>query len=165
MLEKFFYFAMMLAEAGLAVFGATGTFEQPPYAVRGQLEEGLEIRDYRPQVAVETTLESGSDEHAAFRRLFDYITGDNGPDQLIAMTMPVRLGPAGSAGPTMRFFLPAKFAARPPPPKGRLVRIVRLPAMTVAAYRFTGNPTPQARQTAEATLMRRLSATSWRPVG
>lgn len=165
MLEKFFYYATTFAEAGLAVFGITGPFEQPPYQPRASLGPALEIREYAPTAAVETTVGSAAEEDTAFRLLFNYITGGNTAETTIAMTSPVSAGPAAGAGYTMRFFLPSKLVANPPPPADPRVHVVKLPATTVASLRFSGNPTLAARGQAEADLMNGLKASAWHPVG
>src|SRR4051794_27271674 len=62
--------------------------------------------------------------------------------QHIAMTVPVEQG----AGGTMRFFLPRKVAlAGPPEPTEKGVRLVHVQAEHMAALRFSGIITPEAR--------------------
>lgn len=186
MLEKFFYYAVTFAEAGLAFAGVRGLFEQPAYTVRQDLGQHLEIRDYAPAKAAEAsvreaTWEKGMD--AAFRLMFAYITGRNTGGAMIAMTVPVQQIPApsliamtspvhtdiaaenGAARVTMRFFLPAKHAAHPPAPTDPRVTIVVVPARTAAALRYSGNPTDASRERHEKDLLDRLNGTSWRAVG
>ena len=181
MFEKFFYFAGTFAEAGLALFGINHVFEQPRYIVRQDLGQHLEIRDYPPAAAVETTAGGATRNQAsdtAFRLLFAYIAGENAGSQtiamtapvqqkpaLIAMTAPVRVDTTANGEMVMRFFLPAKQAADPPKPNDPRVRVVMTPAATVAALRYSGNPTDAARAMHEKELLTRLAATSWRPAG
>ena len=186
MLEKISYYAATLAETGLALFGIRGLFEQPSHTIRQDLGHGLEIRDYAPAAAVETTGTGATRDKAsedAFRRLFGYITGANTGAQtlamtvpvqrtslLIAMTTPVRMDPeatdtAGQSQVTMRFFVPAKHAGNPPVPTDPKVRLVTIPATTAAVLRFSGNPTEQARAEKERDLLTRLGASRWHPTG
>jgi hypothetical protein len=181
MFDKFFYYATTFAESVVAIFGVSGVFEQPSYTVRQDLGGGLEIRDYGQAAAVEAWATGATNEQAAqtaFRLLFGYITGDNVGGQtiamttpvrrtssLIAMTTPVRVENASTGGVTMWFYLPEKNAADPPKPLDPTVRVVTIPPSTVAALRFSGNPTEQSRTSHRQELLTRLAATQWRAQG
>ena len=186
MLEKFFYYAITFAEAGFSVFGLSGVYEQPPYTVREDLGEGLEIRDYGPRVAVEATVAAPDDRAAAgaaFNLLFAYITGANEGSRLVAMTAPVRQAAtpaliamtapvqtdsrADADGKViaMRFFLPSAVAESPPRPLDPRVRIVTAPPATTAALRFSGAFDDAARMLRERELLDRLAGTKWRTTG
>ena len=80
------------------------------------------------------------------------------------MTAPVRLDAAAN-GVKMQFFLPARIAGNPPVPTDPRVRLVAIPASTVAALRFSGNPNATARRANEAALLSRLAGTGWRQSG
>ena len=141
-MTKVLYFLLTFLESGLAIFGIRGFSEQPPYTVVATLGQGVEIRRYGPTVVAETD----GDSNEAFGRLFRYITGANRADRLIKMTTPVsqsggRLGDRSAMmdGITMRFVLPRAVAADPPVPSDATVRVVTLPARTVAAIRFSGS--------------------------
>ena len=162
MFEKFFYYMTTLAEAGLAVVGINGLYEQPPYQVRQDLGAGLEIRDYGPVTAIETTTSGQDAANRAFRQLFAYITGTNESGRTIAMTVPVRMDAAPAQGMTMRFFLPSGQAPDPPRPVDGTVRVVKLPAATVAALRFSGNPDATAQRERTRELLARLETSQWR---
>ncbi len=184
MFDRFLYLVSTFAEAGLAVFGINSIYEKPPYTVRTDLGHGLEIRDYRPAAAVETTVTAPTRDLAskkAFNLLFAYIAGANTGGQTIAMTTPVQQEPvliamtapvrtdmaedAGEIHLRMRFFLPSKRAANPPVPQDPRVRLTTVPGVTVAALRFSGNPTEPTRARKEADLLARLAGTPWRPTG
>ena len=184
MFDRLMYFVWTFAEAGLAVFGINSIYEQPPYTVRTDLGDGLEIRDYRPVAAVETTVTEPNRDLAssrAFNLLFAYIAGANTGGQTIAMTTPVQqesiLIPmtapvrtdmtenGGETVVTMRFFLPATRAANPPVPQDPGVRLTIVPGATVAALRFSGNATERTRVRKEAELLARLGRTAWQPAG
>lgn len=184
MLDKLAYYAKTLAETAPAIFGIRGTFEQPAYTIKADLERGLEIRDYAPSVAAEATIAAPTQREAsetAFRLLFAYIAGANQGRQtiamttpvqqdstLIAMTTPVRVDAAPAQGQTrigMRFTLPAGLSANPPKPTDPRVSLLTEPAKTVAALRYTGNPSEIARAEHQQTLLRRLQSSGWRPTG
>ena len=143
-MAKVLYFLITFLESGLAVFGVRSPLEQPSYRVLARLDHDVEIRSYGPLVAVETGTDG--DESGAFSRLFRYITGANRAGRTIAMTAPVsqtggaRLAPSGPGGAaTMRFFLPKAMAADPPAPTDPKVKIVTVPAGTLAVIRFSGS--------------------------
>ncbi len=145
--------------AGVAALGACAflqtraSTEQPDYAVVDRIGRSVEIREYPALVAAEVTVPAGRDaRNAAFRVLFDYIGGNNRPAQSIAMTTPIELADGATiamtapvetqeAGDrlTMRFFLPATVASdAAPDPLDDRVRLVRLPARSMAVLRFSG---------------------------
>jgi hypothetical protein len=184
MLDQIAYYAKTVAESVPAIFGIRGTFEQQSYVITEDLGQGLEIRGYGQTVAVEATVVAPTRKQAsetAFRLLFAYITGANRANQtiamttpvqqtsaLIGMTAPVRIDAAATGGQSevaMRFFLPAQLSANPPVPMDPRVRIVTASASTVAALRYSGNPTEEARSKNEQDMLRRLAATAWQPAG
>ena len=140
-MSKVLYVLLTFLESFLSLLGIRSGLEQPPYTVVSTIGHDIEIRQYGPRVAVETTAQ-GND----FKRLFDYIAGANSRKQTISMTAPVeqrggKLAPPvkGEAAPaTMRFFLPKKAAADPPKPNDGSVRVVDVPAQTLAVIRFSG---------------------------
>ena len=74
---------------GCSVFGSASV-EEAPYELVS--EDGkFEIRDYEKVVVAETRVEADYSEagNTAFRRLFDYISGENVASEEIAMTAPV----------------------------------------------------------------------------
>ena len=74
---------------------------------------------------------------------------------------PVAQGPDG-VGSTIRFFLPAGLTATAAPrPLDARVRIVEVPAQTVAVLRFSGSTGPEAVAARKAALLAGLSATRW----
>ncbi len=194
MFETVFYYAILSFEALVGVVGIR-LYEEPSYRVVESLPGGVEIRHYAPRVAAEITLPLGGAEPAsdtAFRALFGYIAGANrkaagaegdGGEKIamttpvevrggerVAMTTPVqaesRRADSGAGGMRMQFFLPARYgvdtAPRPTDPR---VRIVAVPAQSIAALRFSGRvgaAMPAERVTA---LLEALKALSLRPAG
>jgi hypothetical protein len=186
MLDKLLYYAVTFAEAGLAIFGVSGVYEQPRYTVREDLGAHLEIRDYGPRIAVEATVVAPDNRKAnniAFDLLFAYITGANETNGLVAMTAPVQqaampeliamTAPVWTAsrsdpdgiGLSMRFFLPAAVAHNPPRPLDSRVRIVSLPPDTIATLRFSGVLDDARRAARERELLDRLVGTNWQSTG
>jgi hypothetical protein len=154
-MSDFFYYLSAAGESALSVFGIRAPYEQPRYEVIGHLADGVEIRAYAARMAVQTPVRRGNDGEA-FGRLFRYITGANGADAKIAMTVPVEqtarpipmtipvetlANPGGKPGSddVMRFFLPRAVAERgPPKPADPLVSLVTLPPQQFAVLRFSG---------------------------
>ena len=171
-MDKFLYYLVTLLESALSVLGIRAFYEQPRYAVIERLDRGVEIRAYDGRVAVETDAR-GQRDGEAFARLFRYITGANGGDdriamkasvetsgRLIAMTVPVEQGTAG----TLRFYLPRKVAdADVPEPTEPGIRLVRVPPERLAVLRFSGSATPEAREEQARILERVLDAASRKP--
>lgn len=119
----------------------------------------VEIRQYPPTVLVETTAPS---ENAAFRRLFNYISGENRSATDVSMTAPVETGSGESVAMTapvesesvamtapvesdttsggvrMAFYLPAEYTYDSAPrPTDDSVRLVEQPGRTLAVKRFS----------------------------
>lgn len=80
---------VLIITSGCSVFGVESVEEAPYQLV---FKEGqFEIRDYAPQVVVETRVNASFKEagNEAFRKLFAYISGENEASEKIAMTSPV----------------------------------------------------------------------------
>ena len=154
------YWAVTAGESVLSLFGIRSTYEQPAYKVMAQLAMGVEIRAYAERTAAETPIRDGRDDQA-FSRLFAYITGNNGRPQSIPMTVPVERSAAG----TLRFFLPRSIATNPPAPNDPSVRVVTLPAETVAARRFPGTLSRAEIARQDKILRAALAGSAWHAVG
>jgi len=149
-------FFLWIAGAYFTVAG----IEQPHYDVVGK-RDGYELRRYGPMLMAETDMPTlvGMDRGRGFQVLAGYIFGGNTSRESIAMTAPVVMGavkPAGtaekiamtapvvmSAGDgtpgTMRFVMPSRFKslAELPRPNDTRVRLVEVPARTVAVSSFS----------------------------
>jgi hypothetical protein len=67
---------------------------------------------------------------------------------------------------TMRFFLPAKIALNDAPaPNDPRVKLLEVPAETVAVLQFTGSWSERALKEKQAALLADLQKSQWRPVG
>jgi hypothetical protein len=181
MWQSFSYYAVLVIESVLGVFGVR-LYEEPRYEVIERIGDRVEIRRYTPRLAAEVDLVSPGDagRGEAFQLLFAYIAGANvapaGKDN-IAMTMPVEITgkqrlamtvpvqtseDAGSRH--MRFFLPAKYSRDTAPrPLNPRVKLVTVPADTIATLRFSGAGGDLGERRAE--LIAKLAGQSWRPDG
>ena len=136
--------------------------EQQPYELVRRYAH-FELRRYPAHVVAEIQVNATFDRagNAAFRHLFNYITGSNTAQQKLAMTAPViqELGPSqklamtapvlqsgplpGSKDPAdfvVAFVLPAGLTADTAPvPANPDVKVRAIPGSVAAALRFTGS--------------------------
>lgn len=152
-----------VAESTLSIVGIRHGTEEPHY-IRRPLTNDVELRQYGPRIAAETTVADDEEQarSVGFRRLAAYIFGANHRDQTIAMTAPVsqQTGVAGDeiaitapvaqargAGDqwTIQFFMPSKWTLDTlPTPNDDKVRLVTVPGVTVAVLRFSGDRSGEA---------------------
>ncbi len=174
-------FVGVLATAGCSVVGIRGDTPEPPSTLVARLDDSTEIRLYAARVAAEARMarQDGEDRaNAAFRLLFDYISGANALAQPIEMTAPVATTPQKieMTAPvatrddgdvyTMRFFLPPRFDAQSAPrPTDPRVEIVAAPEQLMAVRRFTGSRDEAPVEQARAALIDSLDASQWRAKG
>lgn len=170
-----------LLMTGCTLFGIRSGYEQPQYQVIDAVSEDLEVRRYPPRLIAEARVEtSGVEEgrNAAFRLLFDYISGANSGEagidmtvpvesaeasQKIAMTTPVATSSAAEGEVTLRFFFPSEFTLETAPqPNDPRVTILELPEQTLAVLRFSGSRDEEAVKAKNEQLLRALNETSWR---
>jgi len=130
--------------------------EQPSYTV--VLKQGdIEYRQYEAYLVAETRIVSMDDYNNAantgFRRLFNYISGDNTSRTKIAMTAPVKQAIAGekiemtapvqqsqsASGWKISFMLPSEYdLATAPIPNDPRIRVTEVPRQLMAVKRFAG---------------------------
>lgn len=133
----------------------TGTIEEPKYKIIA-VEGDFEIREYAPRIVAETLVSEAFDRapNVGFRRLADYIFGNNESKQSIAMTSPVAQEPQSEkiamTAPVgqerakdnlwvITFTMPSSYTMETlPKPKNPEVILKQLPASKFAAVRFTG---------------------------
>ena len=154
---------VLLLQTGCSLFGIRST-EEAPYAVieeQGQYQ----IRQYESLIVATTVVDSDFDEAGkqAFRRLFNYISGDNKAASDIAMTAPVlanentATGKATTSGeevamtaPVIRekqdqgwrfsFVLPAGYTLENSPlPNDDRVSLQQIPERKVASLQYSGS--------------------------
>jgi hypothetical protein len=157
--------------------------EQPLFEVMDAVGP-IEIRQYGPRLAAEAAMGPGSGieagQETTFMALAAFIFGQNrqGPvvamtapvsvEQVtapIAMTAPVAMEP-GEGGRVMRFFMPAAYSLETlPRPGDDRVRIVTVPAQTLAVLRFSGVADDDQVAAKQANLLAGLAGSTWEPIG
>jgi len=97
--------------------------------------ETYEIRKYSDRLAVQAL---NTNENNSFRKLFNYISGDNETNEEIKMTIPVtQMVKKGNM--TMQFYLPSKFNKdNVPIPSSSDVEIVNIEGGYYAVIRYSG---------------------------
>jgi len=97
--------------------------------------ETYEIRKYSDRLAVQAL---NTNENNSFRKLFNYISGDNETNEEIKMTVPVtQMKKKGNM--TMQFYLPSKFNKdNVPNPSSTDVKIVNIEGGYYAVIRYSG---------------------------
>jgi len=115
----------------------------------------FEIRQYAPQIVAETWVEGDFDKvgKEGFRRLFDYISGNNRKEQSIAMTAPVtQEGKSKKIAMTapvtqemadnkwrITFMMPSEYSLDDlPKPLDTRVNLKQEPGRLVAAIKYSG---------------------------
>lgn len=174
--------AAALTSASLAACSVVGVreAEEPAFSVVERMG-AVEVREYPPRVAAETTVDSGEIEarSTGFRRLAGYIFGNNRSrakvamtapvaqaKESIAMTAPVAQGRDAAGQWTIRFFMPAKYTMETlPRPLDPTVRLVAVPSEMMAVLRFSGSTAPDAVKARERQLLRTLQGRAWQPTG
>jgi plasmid stabilization system protein ParE len=128
--------------------------EQPAFDLLNQ-DGDIEIRQYRPLIVAETSIEGHLDSASSsgFKRIADYIFGNNTPAQAgaakekIAMTAPVTMEPqegltgiaTHAARWRMQFVMPHVYTmATLPRPNNPEVTLREVPAKRYAVLRFSG---------------------------
>ena len=138
------------------MIGATDAMaiEEAAYQVVKK-EDRFEVRDYAPHILAETIVEGEMKEagNMAFRRLFNYISGDNRSQDKVAMTAPVSqvlegekikmTAPVGQQNVQGRwavsFMMPASYTLETlPVPVDPKVSLRQVPGRRLAAVRYSG---------------------------
>lgn len=170
--------------AGCSVFGIRSGYEQAAYTVIDRIGESVEVRQYRPQLVAEVRVEATDEDSgrsAAFRVLFDYISGANRTQEKVAMTTPVETGTASEkiamtvpvetgaqdqGRSIMRFFLPANYTLKTAPqPTDPCVVLREVPERTLAVLRFSGSTRAESVDRQTAILEATIAGSNWRTSG
>ena len=109
-------------------------YEEANYEVVKK-NEIYEIRKYSDRLAIETEI---SNQGSSFRKLFNYISGNNENNEEIKMTTPVtQVEKKGSM--TMQFYLPSRFNKDDiPNPSNSDVKILNVKGGYYAAITYSG---------------------------
>ena len=133
-------------------------------------QDKLEIRDYAPSIVAEVIVNDNFEDAsgAAFRKLFNYISGDNTGRNKIAMTSPVSQKPEpekiamtspvgqrkSDQGWAVSFMMPASYTMDSIPlPDDPSVVLREIPAHRAAAIRYSGTWSEKAYKKQLALLM------------
>jgi len=119
---------------GLIITSNSMSYEEANYEVVKK-NEVYEIRKYSDRLAIETDI---SNEGNSFRKLFNYISGNNDKNEEIKMTTPVtQMQKKGNM--TMQFYLPSRFNKENiPSPSNPDVKILNIKGGYYAAIIYSG---------------------------
>ena len=156
-----------LIESVRSAVGVRVGIREPLHTVE-PLIDGVEIRRYGVRLAAETTV-LGHEVRArqeGFLRLIGYILGADRQAQEALMIPPMAQSGDRDQGWLIRLYLSdASTMDALPDPLDSRVRLVELPAETVAVLRFTGDRGPGAIVAQAARLQEALHATGFKPTG
>ena len=109
-------------------------YEEANYKVVKQ-NKVYEIRKYSDRLAIETIT---SNQGSSFRKLFNYISGNNENKEEISMTTPVtQVEKKGNM--TMQFYLPSKFNKdNTPSPSNSEVKVLNIKGGYYAVIKYSG---------------------------
>ena len=140
MLERMIRYICLLFFCGLICFNPAVMAEQRPYDVIETYGE-IEIRQY-PTIMAASVIEEGDRKDAAsaaFRTLFNYISGENATGEKIDMTAPVSQQKKEDNRWEVWFFMPTHFTQlKLPQPINQRVRIRELESTAMATITFSG---------------------------
>ena len=96
--------------------------------------KNYEIRKYNDRLVIETNSIQGN----GFRKLFNYISGNNEKNQEIKMTVPVTQE-IKNGNVTMQFYLPSKFNKdNAPKPSNSEIKVLTIEGGYYAAIKYSG---------------------------
>ena len=121
------FFGLIITSNGMA-------YEEANYKVVKK-NNIYEIRKYSNRLVVETSV---SNEGSSFRKLFNYISGNNEKNEEIKMTIPVtQMEKKGNM--TMQFYLPSRFNKENTPiPSNSDIKILNIKEGYYAVIRYSG---------------------------
>ena len=109
-------------------------YSESPYKVVHQTDK-YEIRFYEERLVVQTQY---TNQNNGFRKLFNYISGNNKQSEKIAMTTPVNVTQIENEY-VMQFYLPKKFTIdNAPKPSNKKVKLVTIEGGYYAILRYSG---------------------------
>lgn len=182
---------LVLLLPGLLIGGQVMATEEPAYTLVRE-GSGFEVRRYAPQLLAETEVSGDFDEVGgeAFRRLADFIFGNNQAAEKIAMTAPVSqtpVAPAGEGGGTripmtapvkqqadqsstgtyrISFVMPSRFTLETiPRPTDPRIELRQEPERLMAVLRYSGGWGESRYREHERKLLEAVRADGLTPTG
>jgi len=124
----------------LLLAGWANGLEEPVYTVQEKRGD-FELRRYEPYIVAETLVDGDAESagNKAFRRLFAYISGENGSKEKISMTAPVGQQKAGTKWRVTFVMPPASAMGALPRPLDPEVILRGVPGGSVAALSYSGS--------------------------
>ena len=117
----------------LALNSQTMAYEEANYEIVKENKK-YEIRKYPDRLVIETNSIKGN----GFRKLFNYISGNNEKNQEIKMTVPVTQE-IKNGNMTMQFYLPSKFNKdNAPKPSNSEIKVLTIEGGYYAAIKYSG---------------------------
>lgn len=127
-----------------------------PYQVTKKFDDHFEIRHY-PAFTLARVSALGDYDSASedcFKRLAEFIFGENSQDRVTEMTTPVFMDKKGEKW-VMSFYIPDEYSSLIPTDSS--ITIEQKPAKDVAVYSYSGNVTQEAMTEAKNKLLSLLS--------
>jgi len=123
-----------IAALGLIIISNAMAIEEVEYETI-KANEVYEIRKYSDRLAIETL---STNQNSGFRKLFNYISGNNQKNEEIKMTAPVtQIKKNGNM--TMQFYLPSKFNTENiPDPSSPDVKLLNIKGGYYAVIKYSG---------------------------
>lgn len=143
-----------------SVFGDNGVESAPYTLIKSDSTLNIELRNYDSMILVSTSMPPG-ERNRAFRRLFNYIAGNNDGQKEIAMTAPVFMDQKNTTKPkpAMSFVMPASFDfENTPKPTDPNVWLEKVEDYKVAAITFSGTLSDSNVQEQQALLQQWITA-------
>ena len=117
----------------LTLSSQTMAYEEANYEIVKENKK-YEIRKYSDRLVIETNSIEGN----GFRKLFNYISGNNEKNQEIKMTVPVTRE-IKNGNMTMQFYLPSKFNKdNAPKPSNSEIKVLTIEGGYYAAIKYSG---------------------------
>lgn len=114
----------------------THAIEEPSFELAGQVGD-VELRDYAATIQARTSMGEDSGTASPFRRLANFIFGDNSQESEIAMTAPVETRDTEDG--YMAFTMPSEYSMEDlPAPLDDSVSLHEVPPRRMAALSFGG---------------------------
>ena len=136
-MKNYFIYIILFCTLIFFSYSKSMAYEESNYEIVKK-NDVYEIRKYPDRLAVETIEHN---QNSGFRKLFNYITGNNKTNEEIKMTVPVtRIEKNGNM--TMQFYLPSKFNKKNVPnPSNKDVQVINVEGGYYAAIVYSGRTT------------------------